>query len=168
MRNYYIREHFSFNFFFFSTSSIGCNESCRLVSSFNSSSKSSVTFVPFFADVSMYLHFHICYKKKCDYVKCAWDTDHSLFNPWPGKRVLRKKLLLTCNASPVFCVTWRSPDSSSHLFPTSITGMPVKSPFTWNQKLGLKESFSSSSYIWKTKWSQQKGHEACSLPVAGW
>ena len=63
VRNYYIREHFSFNFFFFSTSSIGCNESCRLVSSFNSSSKSSVTFVPFFADVSMYLHFHICYKK---------------------------------------------------------------------------------------------------------
>ena len=35
----------------------------RLVSSFKSSSKSSLTLVPSLADVSTYLHFHICCKK---------------------------------------------------------------------------------------------------------
>ena len=40
------------------------------------------------------------------------------------------KVFFTCSASPVVLVICRSPDSSSHLFPTSITGIPVKSPFT--------------------------------------
>ena len=58
---FYMMTHF-FAPFFGSDSSSGCNESCRVVSSFNNSSNNSVTFVPFLADVSMYLHFHIDWK----------------------------------------------------------------------------------------------------------
>ena len=52
----YIRQHF---FFFFSVSSIGCKDNIFFVSIFNSSSNSSLMFVPCLAEVSMYLHFHI-------------------------------------------------------------------------------------------------------------
>ena len=37
---------------------------------------------------------------------------------------------LTSSASPVLVDTWRLPDSSSHLFPTSSTGQPSRLPFT--------------------------------------
>ena len=50
--------------FFGSNSSSGCSDNCRVVSSFSSSSNSSVTLVPFLADVSMYLHFHIDWNQR--------------------------------------------------------------------------------------------------------
>ena len=58
----YIREHFPFldEPFFLSLSSMGWRLKTRDVSNFNSSSNSSLTLVPSLADVSMYLHFHIC------------------------------------------------------------------------------------------------------------
>ena len=37
---------------------------------------------------------------------------------------------LTSSASPVLVDTWRLPDSSSHLLPTSSTGQPSRLPFT--------------------------------------
>ena len=61
---FYIKLHFPFFFspLFFLSSSMGWRLKVRLVSSFSNSSKSSFTFVPSLAEVSMYLHFHICWK----------------------------------------------------------------------------------------------------------
>jgi len=56
----HIKLHFPFFLLFLSFSSIGWRLNVRLVSSFKSSSKSSLTLVPSLADVSTYLHFHIC------------------------------------------------------------------------------------------------------------
>ena len=52
---------------FVSVFSMGCNDNCREVSNFNNSSNNSVTFVPSLAEVSMYLHFHICWEIKSFY-----------------------------------------------------------------------------------------------------
>ncbi len=59
---------------------------------------------------------------------------------------------VTCRASPVFMLTSRFPDSSSHLFPTNITGMPVRSPLTcvmgyWQRAYTFLQAFLTSPTI---------------------
>ena len=128
----YIRQHF---FFFFSVSSIGCKDNIFFVSIFNSSSNSSLMFVPCLAEVSMYLHFHILWM--------GMTFDHIFLS----NLVFICFFLVTCKASPVFSDTSRLPEhykrhhcheqdgfflpaSSSHLLPTSIMGNPSRPPFT--------------------------------------
>ncbi len=73
--------------FFLSFSSMGCKLRVRLVSSLSSSSKSSLTLVPSLADVSTYLHFHICCKReretlckpRCDLIFCIPDGPGRLY-----------------------------------------------------------------------------------------
>ena len=48
---------------------------------------------------------------------------------------MRRCYHLTSRALPVFAATSRLPDSSSDLFPTNITGIPLKSPLTCNRCL---------------------------------
>ena len=100
-------------FFFLSASSLGCRDSSLFFSSLKISSNNSLILMLFLAEVSRYFTFHIFYKVNIYIFALYNSTD-----------------CLTSSASPVLVDTWRLPDSSSHLFPTSSTGQPSRLPFT--------------------------------------
>ena len=113
-------------FFFLSASSLGCRDSSLFFSSLKISSNNSLILMLFLAEVSRYFTFHIFYKINISIFTLSKNpTDY-----------------LTSSASPVLVDTWRLPDSSSHLFPTSSTGQPSRLPFT--SLISSSTGFSSS------------------------
>ena len=75
----------------------------------------------------------------------------------------RKRFGLTWSASPVFLLTSRLPDSSSHLLPTSMTGIPSIVPLTWTSAIRGWEPLSQLA-PWVQKGSQTSDLFSTSLP----
>ena len=75
----------------------------------------------------------------------------------------RKRFGLTWSASPVFLLTSRFPDSSSHLLPTSMTGIPSIVPLTWTSAIRGWEPLSQLA-PWVQKGAQTSDLFSTSLP----